>query len=59
MGIPNVGWYGDADVGSAVQDIKVAIAKIETNKFTKKDLLKLYKANTELFKALLEDDHQN
>ena len=51
--------YGIADVGSAIQDIKKIIEKIETNKFSKDDLIKLYNANGELIKAILSNEYEN
>ena len=59
MGRPGLSLYGNADVGSAVEDIKNIVAKIDTNKFDKKDILKLHKANTELITALLNDDYKD
>lgn len=55
MGLSFAPWYGES-VGSAVKEIELTVEKIKTNKFTKKDLLKLHNANAELIKALLEDD---
>lgn len=59
MGRPNIPFYGDADVGSAIEDVVKIIDKIKTNKFNKKDLLKLHNANTELIKALLSNDYED
>lgn len=59
MGRPPFSWYGDADVGSAIQDVKKIVEKVETNKFDNSDLLELYKANAELLKALLEHEYKD
>lgn len=59
MGIPNFPFYGYTDLGSAIEDTKKAVAKIETNKFGKRDILDLYKANAELIKAVLEDEYKD
>lgn len=56
MGINIFPLYGNADVGSAIEDIEKVIAKIKTNKFGKNDILKLYEANAELVKAVLENE---
>lgn len=58
MGYSGYPVYG-RDIADAIQDIEKKIAKIKTNKFDKQDLLALYNANTELFKALLEDDNKD
>lgn len=59
MGRPGLPVYGNVDAGSAIQDIKKIVAKIETNKFSQKDLTDLYNANGELLKAILSDDYKN
>ena len=59
MGIPFLPLYGNADVGSAIQDIKKIIDKIETNKFGASDLTDLYNANGELLKAILSHEYEN
>ena len=59
MGIPNIPIYGLIDAGSAIQDIKKIVEKIETNKFSQKDLINLYNANGELLKAILSNDYEN
>ena len=59
MGINIAPLYGDADVGSAIEDIEKVIAKIKTNKFGKKDILKLYDANAELVKAILKNENKD
>ena len=56
MGIPFVHMYGNADVGSAIEDMEKIIEKIKTNKYDKKDLYNLYSANLELIKALLDEN---
>ena len=59
MGRPFVPLYGNFDAGSAIQDIKKIIEKIETNKFSKEDLIKLYNANGELLKAVVSNAYEN
>ena len=59
MGINGWPVYGAVDTGSAIQDIKKIVAKIETNKFSKDDLIKLYNANGELIKAILSNEYEN
>lgn len=59
MGLPNLPFYGLVDAGSAIQDIKKIVEKIETNKFSKDDLIKLYNANGELLKAILSNEYEN
>jgi hypothetical protein len=56
MGIPIFPLYGKTDIGSAVEDIEKLVEKIKSNKFGKKDVIKLYEANAELIKAVLEDE---
>ena len=51
-----MGWtgapvYGE-DIGSSIEQIEKAIAKIKTNRFGKSDLELLIEANNELLKAL-------
>ena len=58
MGRPNFPFYG-VDLGSAIQDIKKIVEKIETNKFGQKDLIDLYNANGELLKAVLSNEYEN
>lgn len=55
MGAPVFTWYG-GDVGSAIEDVEKVVEKIKTNKYDKKDLYNLYKANLELLKALLDEN---
>lgn len=59
MGYPNIPFYGNADVGSAIEDIEKVIEKIKTNKYDKDDLKKLFNANNELFKAILENENED
>lgn len=59
MGRPGLGVYGDADVGSAVEDVEVVIKKIKTNIFDEKDIIKLYNANAELLKAIINNEYKN
>ena len=59
MGIPCLPLYGNADAGSAIQDIKKIVEKIETNKFGQKDLIDLYNANGELLKAVVSNAYEN
>lgn len=49
--------YGEVDLGSAIQEAKSAIEKIETNKFDKEDLIALVKANSEIIIATIQDEH--
>ena len=57
MGYPNIPLYGNADTGSAIEDIEKVIAKIKSNKYSNKDILKLHNANSELIKALLNNEN--
>lgn len=59
MGRPFLPLYGNADAGSAIEDIKKIVEKIETNKFGQKDLIDLYNANGELLKAILSNEYEN
>lgn len=59
MGRPGWGIYGDADVGSAIEDVENVVQKIKSNKFDSKDLLKLHNANTELLKAILSNEYKD
>lgn len=58
MGINGWPVYG-VDLGSAIEDIKKIVEKIETNKFSKDDLINLYNANGELLKAILSNEYEN
>ena len=59
MGRPGLEIYGDADVGSAIQDIEKIVDKIKTNKFSNDDLVNLFNANNELLKAVLNNDYKD
>lgn len=59
MGRPIVPLYGDADLGSAIEDIEKVVALVKTNKYSKADIIKLYEANAELIKALLENENKD
>lgn len=59
MGKPFLILYGNADVGSAIEDIEKVVAKIKSNKFDKGDLISLHNANAELIKAVLSDDYED
>lgn len=55
--IPNYPVYGEIDLGSAVQDAEKCISKIKTNKYSTKDIIKLYEANAEVLKAILNENN--
>lgn len=59
MGIPIVPFYGNADVGSAIEDIERVIAHIKSNKYSKKDIKLLIDGTLELVKALATDENKN
>ena len=59
MGVPGLQWYGNAYVGSALEDVEKVVTKIKSNDFSAKDLVKLYNANAELLKAILNNDYKN
>lgn len=59
MGVPNIPFYGNTDIGSALEDVEKVIDKIKTNKYDKEDLIKLFNANNELLKAILEDENED
>ena len=54
MGIPGLPWYGDTDLGSAIETAKKVIANIESNVFDKDDLADLETSLTKIRKALDE-----
>lgn len=54
MGRSGVPAYGE-DLGSAVETVKSVVAKIETNKYSKKDLVELALAVCEVLKFVVED----
>jgi hypothetical protein len=49
--------YSDADLGSAIEDAKTVIAKIETNKFDNHDLVKLDAALAEIRAHLSKNEN--
>lgn len=53
MGAP---YYGEVDLGSAIQTAEVVIAKIKSNKFDKEDLVDLKKALSEIVEACEKDE---
>lgn len=56
MGIPFAPWYGNVDLGSAIETVEAVVAKIKTNKFDNDDVAELHKAVAELEKALTENE---
>ena len=50
--------YSKGD-GNTIKDIETIIEKIKTNKFDKDDLIKLFNANNELLKSILEDENED
>ena len=56
MGLVGAWYYGDADLGSAIETAEIVIEKIKRNKFDKDDLKELDKALTELKKAIENED---
>jgi hypothetical protein len=54
MGLPGVPWYGNVDLGSAIETAEAAITAIKTNKFDKSDLVELKKALEEIVTAIDE-----
>jgi hypothetical protein len=54
-----MGWVGlpvyGTDLGSAIETVEYAIAKIKTNKFDKDDLVELEKALTEIRNAITDE----
>ena len=59
MGRPFWPLYGNGDAGSAIEDIEKIVAKIKSNKFDSKDILKLYKANAELIEVILSNEYED
>lgn len=59
MGLSFAPLYGNVDLGSAIEDIEKVVALIKTNKYSKADIIKLYEANAELIKALLENENKD
>lgn len=56
MGIDFWPVYGEVDLGSAIQANKKIVAKIESNKFDKKDLIALAKSTFDIVVAAIEKD---
>lgn len=56
MGIACLPFYGEVDLGSAIQTAEVIIAKIKSNKFDKEDLVDLKKALSEIVEACEKDE---
>lgn len=56
MGIPSMWYYGNVDLGSAIETVEAVIAKIKTNKFDNDDVAELRKALAEIDKALATDE---
>ena len=56
MGIPGFAYYGYVDLGSAIEDTKSLIQKIETNKYSKQDLIKLAQASNAILTFMLDAD---
>ena len=59
MGIPGKPLYGNVDLGSAIEDVEKIIKKFKTNKFGKKDIVDLYKANAEVLAAALSHENED
>lgn len=55
MGKPFLPYYGE-DLGATIQDVEKIVAKIKTNKYSKKDLLALVDANSAIVKYLIENE---
>ena len=55
MGFPSMWYYGNVDLGSAIETIETVVAKIKTNKFDKSDIVELHKASEELYKAISDE----
>lgn len=55
MGKPFLPYYGE-DLGSAIQDAEKILAKIKTNKYSKKDLLLLADTNNAIIKFVIENE---
>ena len=56
MGIPGMPWYGDTDLGSAIEMAEKAIANIKSNVFDKDDLAELETALSAIRKAVDESE---
>lgn len=59
MGMPGRPWYGDTDLGSAVEDVETIVKKIKTNKFGKKDIISLHNAVADLLAVILADEYED
>lgn len=59
MGRPAKPWYGDTDLGSAIEDVEKIVKKIKTNKFGKKDIVELHNATADLLAVVLADEYQD
>lgn len=55
MGKIGLAYYGE-DLGSAIEDVEKIVAKIKTNKYSKKDLLTLVEANNTIVKHIIENE---
>lgn len=55
MGFPGAWYYGNVDLGSAIETAEAVIAKIKTNKFDKDDLVELDNALTEIRNAVTNE----
>lgn len=55
MGRPGAPWYGE-DLANAIEATKVIIAKIESNKFTKTDLVELAHLNAEIIQYAVKNE---
>lgn len=48
--------YGEVDLGSAIETNKKVVAKIESNKFDKQDLIALAGSTFDIIVAIIEKD---
>ena len=55
MGIPSLAWYGNVDLGSAIETVETIIAKLKTNKFDNSDLVEFKKALAEIDIAISDE----
>ena len=58
MGIDNWPVYGEVDLGSAIETNKKIVAKIESNKFDKQDLIALARSTFDIVVATLQKDEE-
>lgn len=56
MGLPSMPWYGDTDLGSAIEMAEKAIANIKSNVYDKDDLAELETALSAIRKAIDESE---